>query len=432
MKNILIILINLIIRVITIILIANISYDAAKLILISYFLFLLIRLQHNYFFFSYFIVLLLSDSRILSLSFVAEIKPIISILFYLAISIFLYKNNYYKRPIRIYLYYYFIFFSFLSLIYGFNFIVFQKTISYLLLFLIVPNYFLVLFNKKNILILLCYFLLAILLAGGIFYFINPDLVFLKGRFRGIFGNPNGLGIYCLLFFFIFHLLTKSDKDFIPNKIKLLINFIIIINILFSQSRSCLFAIFIFYAFNFLLNYSPSIAIFFSLFSIVIFGFISVNFYDTIKYLNIDNFIRINTFENASGRYIAWSYLFNQFNIENIFIGNGIGSTEILFNNKYSFLSKLGHEGNAHNSFLTIWYDTGFFGLLSFIAFISNNFIFFKNFNKNIPIFFGIFLSAFFESWLSASLNPFTILFLIILVLINHTFINIEEVYEKSV
>jgi hypothetical protein len=83
------------------------------------------------------------------------------------------------------------------------------------------------------------------------------------------------------------------------------------------------------------------------------------------------------------------------------------------------LSKLGHQGNAHNSFLTIWYDTGFLGLLSFLYFIFMSFIKSNNFLFSLPILFGLLLSAFFESWMSASLNPFTILFVFIIVLVSH-------------
>ena len=109
---------------------------------------------------------------------------------------------------------------------------------------------------------------------------------------------------------------------------------------------------------------------------------------------------------------------NKIDYRNIFFGNGLGSTELLFKKNYSLLSRLGHEGNAHNSFLTIWYDTGFLGLLSFFSFIIYSASSSKNFTRTLPIFFGVFISAFYESWLSASLNPFTIILLIIIVSVN--------------
>jgi len=43
----------------------------------------------------------------------------------------------------------------------------------------------------------------------------------------------------------------------------------------------------------------------------------------------------------------------------------------------------------------------------------------------IPILIGLFLSAFFESWMSASLNPFTILFLVIITIIGSDYYKIS-------
>ena len=81
---------------------------------------------------------------------------------------------------------------------------------------------------------------------------------------------------------------------------------------------------------------------------------------------------------------------------------------------------MGHEGNAHNSYLTICFDTGFLGLLSFLYFIIMNFLNSNNFIKNFPILVGLLLSALFESWMSASLNPFTILLMLIIALISQS------------
>ena len=60
----------------------------------------------------------------------------------------------------------------------------------------------------------------------------------------------------------------------------------------------------------------------------------------------------------------------------------MGATELLYKENYQLLSRLGHQGNAHNSFLTIWYDTGIIGLLGFITGLLLS----KPFNLKVPQF----------------------------------------------
>ena len=92
------------------------------------------------------------------------------------------------------------------------------------------------------------------------------------------------------------------------------------------------------------------------------------------------------------------------------------------------LSKLGHEGGVHNSFLMLWLNVG---LLGVIAWLRGMFLVAIKANKYtkvaLPILVSVFLSAFFEGWLVGSLNPFTPFFLITLtVLISNDFQNVES------
>jgi O-antigen ligase len=136
----------------------------------------------------------------------------------------------------------------------------------------------------------------------------------------------------------------------------------------------------------------------------------------IEYLGFAEYFRLDTIEEGSGRFIAWNFAWIQ--IQNVFFaGGGFGHTEYIFKQFYNELSRLGHQGNAHHSFLTIWLDTGLIGIVLFALGL------FRSVYKSIgaspyalPIIFSILFSAFFESWLAASLNPFTSLFLISLTL----------------
>ena len=99
----------------------------------------------------------------------------------------------------------------------------------------------------------------------------------------------------------------------------------------------------------------------------------------------------------------------------------------MFIDNYNVLSRLGHEGNAHNSYLTMWYDISLIGLLSYVFYLLT-FAYKSNFIQNtIPFFIGIFIVGYYESWLSASLNPFVVIFIFFLVSIK----SIDPFLEKN-
>ena len=79
---------------------------------------------------------------------------------------------------------------------------------------------------------------------------------------------------------------------------------------------------------------------------------------------------------------------------------------------------MGHHGGVHNSYLTMWFNTGIVGVL---VFFRSYFLIFLKANKRAPFAFAIMFSSMFsvmyESWLTGSLNPFTIILLIIITVI---------------
>ena len=79
---------------------------------------------------------------------------------------------------------------------------FQKTLSYILLLMVMPAYFIKAFTlfKEDFLRDVFYFYAYIFLIGIIFIPFFPGAVFLVGRYSGIYGNPNGIGIACTLYF----------------------------------------------------------------------------------------------------------------------------------------------------------------------------------------------------------------------------------------
>ena len=144
--------------------------------------------------------------------------------------------------------------------------------------------------------------------------------------------------------------------------------------------------------------------------------ISNNLADIITYLGLQDQFRIDTLENGSGRTIAWDFAWDQ--IQNdFFIGRGFSYTEYIFRINYEYLSMLGHQGAAHNSYLTFWLDTGLIGLVLYLFALITTFIkaSFKS-KFAFPVLYAVLFSNNYESWLTASLNPFTIQLLFILTL----------------
>ena len=131
----------------------------------------------------------------------------------------------------------------------------------------------------------------------------------------------------------------------------------------------------------------------------------------VNFLGLDLLLEL-TLDNASGRFIAWEFLWTKISKSITFFGKE-WELQNYYTKKIINYYQLGHQGNAHNSFLTTWYDTGIIGLLGFITGLLLSFFYSIKNLKVLPILIGIFISSFFESWLSASLNPFTIFLMII-------------------
>ncbi|MFQ5335030.1 MAG: hypothetical protein ACE5DN_03040, partial [Flavobacteriales bacterium] len=96
----------------------------------------------------------------------------------------------------------------------FFFIAIQKTLSYFLLLLVVPNYITQTCKKNKYAFFrnLFYFISCLLFLGLILLVLSPETAIMEGRYRGVFGNSNGLGLFCALIFMLFTLLIDKFKN----------------------------------------------------------------------------------------------------------------------------------------------------------------------------------------------------------------------------
>ena len=379
----------------------------------------------------YLFILILSDSLSEQLNFAKDIKNIyislLAIFFLFNINDFQPLNKLYKLFIPFFL------FSVFTMLYSVNdpffFTSVQKTISYFLSFLVIPNFIFKIYREEESAFLkrFIYFCITSLLLGFIFIFIARDFAYLdSGRYRGVMGNPNGLGIYAFLIFILFFLISDFFSDLFSKQERIFMFLVIFISIYLTNSRNAVLAVLIFYLFQRFYRGSTFVGVLLSIVTIFTIELISSNFILIIGSLGLGDFFRIKTLEDGSGRYIAWTFAWLHIQ-ENFFIGKGFGYNEYYMRQHYAELSKLGHQGGIHNSFLTFWMDQGLIGLLIYMW--SYILIFIKAAKKTkfaYPIMFAILFTAFFESWLVASLSAYAFLAIFIF-----TIVTSEEIQEKT-
>jgi O-antigen ligase len=292
----------------------------------------------------------------------------------------------------------------------------QKYLSYLLLLFVAPNYVVKIYEEKgSVFFKNIIFLFSIVLLIGLgLKLLNPPLVTLVGRYRGIFGNPNGVGLFCTLFFLLFSVIKEYFHDLFTKGESLFVYFVIIASILLCGSRNAIMCVLSFFLFIRLYKFSPYIGFFVLCLLAVGYELVFQNLEFIIRYLGLGDYFRIQTLETGSGRNVAWTFAWKHIQ-DNFFLGKGFAYDEILFAKHKMELSMLGHQGNVHNSYLTIWINTGIIGLFLFmrgfiLAFMKGA----KNSRIVYPVMFVVLFSANFESWMAASLNPVTVQLWIIL------------------
>lgn len=310
----------------------------------------------------------------------------------------------------------------------------QKGVSYFLLIFSIPSMVLYIFRKRGATFFreMVYFALAIIVFSILLRYYSYDLAYSHGgRLHGIFGNPNGLGIFCVVVFLLFHTTNNLFPGLYHRWFFIAFNVIVLYAILRTGSRNALLGSLLMLFFSRFYKISPYIGFMIFLITAVGFELISSNFTGIVTGLGLEETFRVDTFEQGSGRYIAWAFAWE--NIQDYyFLGRGFAYDEFLMRSNYEQLSKLGHEGGVHNTYLIIWLNAGLVGLILFFRAILLLFI--KGGKKTpiaFPVMFTVLFSITFEPWLAASLNPYTIMFFTIVTLLFEEEIKPKLIEEES-
>lgn len=303
----------------------------------------------------------------------------------------------------------------------------QKTLSYALLFLLVPNWFMLNFRlyKWDFVRNLIYFICFVLLVTPLIGYINHWYTVIGGRYRGVFGNPNGLGIFCFLSFLLVAVSEHLNKDlFSTRTLRWIVYGIILFNLIRCGSRTSVTATLMFLMFSRFFSVSPFIGFIIFLMFVAGLHYLTTNLAAIVTALGVQEYMRVDTLEDGSGRYFAWAFAWEK--IQDYFLlGGGFGNDEYVMRQNYAYLRSMGHHGGVHNSYLTMWFNVGIIGLG---IYLRSLFVAFIKASKLTPIafavLFSILFSALYESWLNGSLNPFTILVVVIMTMMSE-----EEVVQ---
>lgn len=337
-------------------------------------------------------------------------------LYVLAVAFFLFTETYRFFPVsgvfRIFLP--FFIYSIFPLVFSTSiFTGFQKTVSYALIYLMVPNYVLYCYRIRGWAFFrnLIFYMTTILLFGLVLNAMGYQYAHVLNRFRGIFGNPNGMAIYCYLFLMLAAVVNSVNPELFNWRERIFIFGTIIYFLIASGSRASLTSVAIFLIFHRFFAYSPMLGFVGLVGLFLAVEVISSNLEAIIIALGLQEYFRLETLEEGSGRYFAWDFAWGH--IQRYFVfGGGFANDESIMRRYRLYLESQGHQGGVHNTYLSMWLNVGIVGLLIFLRSLVLLFI---KASKLVPmslaVLFSVLFSIMYESWLVGSLNPYTIVLL---------------------
>jgi len=369
-------------------------------------------------FLGFMLILILSDSRERGFNFAIDVKPVYIVL--LSAFLFFDTQKFSSFSRLIYLFLPFLLVAIFLNVNSEDWIAStQKSLSYALILFIIPNYLIKTYKERGEIIFknIVYLFSVVLIAGIVLKLSGSSLPYLGDRYRGVFGNPNGIGVFCSIFFLLLRTIEHYFPSLFSRQERVSIYGLIFFSIFLASSRNSIMCVLIYLLFLRLSKISPFISVLIFIVIVSSYQFLFTYFELFIQRLGLGEYFRISTLSTGSGRDIAWTFAWDNIQ-KNFFFGRGFGYDELLYRANYQELSIRGHQGNAHNSYLTIWLNTGIIGLFLFMTgFLLAFFKGTKNTVIALPIMFAVLFSANFESWAAGSLNPITFQLWLILTII---------------
>jgi hypothetical protein len=366
----------------------------------------------------FFAILTFSDSRLGMFSFSTMVKPVLTLLLGLLALFFYSKSTRAPRLFR----------SFapfiLCTIYGLLYspmleVSAQKALSYGMIIIFVPLFAFMAYKKDKLRFLenIIFFIMMVMGIGVLLSRVFPEEMYLVGRFRGLLGNPNGLGLFITNGFLLFQLVRQKSPSLFSLNFRRVFMTLVFISLIMSGSRQSMMVVLIFYSMSYIFKYSNWLGVISFLLLAFGFEFLIGQIPIVTKLLGLDKTLRVEDIEQikeGSGRAISWAFAWKEIQVD-YFAAKGLNYTTYLFQYWREEFRALNHMGNAHNSYLTVWLDTGVQGAVALFGGVIYQFIRLSKSNHTaLPILCGLAFSFMYESWFAASLNPYTIVVFLII------------------
>lgn len=241
------------------------------------------------------------------------------------------------------------------------------------------------------------------------YFFPIIDVFLKGRFKGLAGNPNGLGLIMMFIYGLFELIQRRNETSLSVLLFLMLKITCLFIIVLTGSRNALISVLIFTIFyRFLFNKR---LFFISLLGLSFFYYVISlsSFQQLIISFGLSDQLRLDSFADASGRTEVWVVAWDEIK-NSLWFGNGILYDDYFIKNyaeNYFGGFQAREWGGIWNSYLSLLLDVGLVGTLVYLTFWIRIFKRSKFLKISVAFTVMCFLSVITESWMAASMNPFT-------------------------
>lgn len=371
-------------------------------------IFFQIRGMHKQIFFGLIFIIFMSDSRNMNLFSASSIKEVYVV--FMGIFMLFSQKNF--KPFQ-QIYRPFLPFLLYAVVVAFRnpdiVLSLQKVFSYGLMYLVVPGYVSRGFREEGERYIgdFLNYLGFLLLLGFLFLPILGQNAYIGGRYAGPLGNPNGLGLYCSVFFILIVIFSRNFPNVLGKQEKFFLLLLTLVSLAMSGSRNATVTILLFVLLGRVFSASNLFG-FVTILAVLVFNpQIGALLEWVVRMVGLDEFYRLKGLEEGSGRLVAWLFAWQNILNEPV-LGSGFNYTNYIFDKNFIQLSLKGHQGNAHNTFLTFWLDTGFIGLVLFLrGFFLSFYWHSKNSRLVLPAMFSLLFSMFFESWFTSALNPVT-------------------------
>ena len=267
-------------------------------------------------------------------------------------------------------------------------------------------------------IALCHFAVVVLLACAVVHFISDDVSMLKGRFRGVFGNPNELSHWLAPF----ALLVLAPSLGMSGKVKW--GAFVSASVVFSMTgtRGAMLTLLLAVLGGWLIQAAVRrwliLTMLFVGFSVLLFAQFQID--DTLARFVPERFERDESVMEGGGRMMAWSHAWAEIQKRPVWGGGG-GFEHRYFAENYKYFSMLDHEGMCHNSPLTFAMNYGVFAGLWLVYSLFNLLGLFKRdlWLYAAPAFL---LSISVEGWLTAPMSAISPVFFFVSGLLMHSYL----------